>query len=140
MAQGGVGSDGWMTRLAECPVCIHRVRNHRMLPCGHLFCQECLIPLITNNRVTCPFYRVVCILTAGLTGLPRNLVLVGVLDRMCERCMEQENEELCHHCNQRLCRNCLGQCKHLERLSGQNGGKLKEITLHKTKVIIKSNI
>lgn len=38
----------------KCPVCLYAMRNPVQTECGHLFCQECLDPILKWNRPRCP--------------------------------------------------------------------------------------
>ncbi|XP_033763034.1 uncharacterized protein LOC117344399 [Pecten maximus] len=63
----GVISDSIKTRIAECPLCLQRLKCPRSLPCLHSFCKECLKTSILNQSqdpneesfFTCPACSVV---------------------------------------------------------------------------------
>ena len=38
----------------ECPICLHAMRNPVQTECGHLFCKECLDPVLQRRRPVCP--------------------------------------------------------------------------------------
>ena len=38
----------------ECPVCLYAMRNPVQTECGHLFCRECLDPVLKRKRPICP--------------------------------------------------------------------------------------
>ena len=38
----------------ECPICLFAMRNPVQTECGHLFCKECLSPLLRGRRPICP--------------------------------------------------------------------------------------
>ncbi len=39
--------------LAECPICLFAMRNPVQTACGHLFCKECLGPVLKRKRPIC---------------------------------------------------------------------------------------
>jgi len=47
--------------LTECPVCLERLVNPKLLPCSHTFCLQCLWTLYTrrngSDRGRCPLCR-----------------------------------------------------------------------------------
>ena len=38
----------------ECPVCLYAMKNPVQTECGHLFCRECLDPMLKRKRPICP--------------------------------------------------------------------------------------
>lgn len=38
----------------ECPICLFAMRNPVQTECGHLFCRQCLEPVLKRQRPTCP--------------------------------------------------------------------------------------
>ena len=38
----------------ECPICLHAMRNPVQTECGHLFCKDCLEPILRKRRPMCP--------------------------------------------------------------------------------------
>ena len=38
----------------ECPICLFAMRNPVQTECGHLFCKECLSPVLRRRRPICP--------------------------------------------------------------------------------------
>ncbi|KAL1302597.1 hypothetical protein AAFC00_002973 [Neodothiora populina] len=47
------GSDDWR-RIAICPICNSKIRNHMLKTCGHVFCTNCVDNLIKNRNRKCP--------------------------------------------------------------------------------------
>jgi len=38
----------------ECPICLLAMKNPVQTECGHLFCKECLDPVLQRRRPICP--------------------------------------------------------------------------------------
>ena len=38
----------------ECPICLFAMRTPVQTECGHLFCKECLEPVLKRKRPICP--------------------------------------------------------------------------------------
>ena len=38
----------------ECPICLYAMKNPVQTECGHLFCRECLDPILKRKRPICP--------------------------------------------------------------------------------------
>ena len=38
----------------ECPICLFAMKNPVQTECGHLFCKECLSPVLRRRRPICP--------------------------------------------------------------------------------------
>lgn len=38
----------------ECPICLYAMKNPVQTECGHLFCRECLEPVLRRRRPICP--------------------------------------------------------------------------------------
>ena len=38
----------------ECPICLLAMRNPMQTECGHLFCRDCLEPILQRKSPICP--------------------------------------------------------------------------------------
>ena len=38
----------------ECPICLFAMRNPVQTECGHLFCKDCLEPVLKRRQPICP--------------------------------------------------------------------------------------
>ena len=38
----------------ECPICLYAMKTPVQTECGHLFCRECLDPVLKRKRPICP--------------------------------------------------------------------------------------
>lgn len=40
----------------NCPICMEKVQEQRTLPCGHVFCKDCINTWLVSNN-SCPVCR-----------------------------------------------------------------------------------
>jgi hypothetical protein len=76
-----------------CPICFDHYNDKdkvpRILPCGHTFCQSCLMDLRTSNILTCPTCRKY--FAPDVKQLIKNFTILGkkdlknecIIDYMC---------------------------------------------------------
>lgn len=78
----------------ECEICLNnwdsKVFIPRLLPCGHTFCENCLIDLVTksSNRFLCPMCRFEIINVKSkedIFALPKNFTLLKISSKIEER-------------------------------------------------------
>ena len=43
-----------LLRRHECPICLYAMKVPVQTECGHLFCKECLEPVLKQRRPICP--------------------------------------------------------------------------------------
>jgi|SRR6218665_2639887 len=110
-----------VTRIADCPVCLARFQDPRVLPCGHTFCLYCIKWHGICKDSDCPVCRArFHIPSNGWEGLPKNYSLNSVLgenavgttkSKVTKRsCAKHPNEELvlyCMHCDVVICLDCM---------------------------------
>ena len=46
-----------ISKVLECPICLEKFINPKILPCSHTFCLRCLIPE-NNNKIRCALCRI----------------------------------------------------------------------------------
>ena len=111
----------------ECPVCMERYRDPRVLQCAHHFCKVCLEEIADRHpqgSVTCPTCRHVTPIEGdtGVTSLPRYRVVndfIGnvkaaidsnpteqLADMHCDVCKATQATKICFGCNLGLCDSC----------------------------------
>ncbi|CAF3853943.1 unnamed protein product [Rotaria magnacalcarata] len=68
--------------LLECPLCLDRFDQPRLIPCGHTYCTKCLNELCAgSDTVICPQCRQQHdVPITGVTLFPRNLSYQQLLD------------------------------------------------------------
>ena len=78
-----------LEKILECPICLEKIENPKMLPCQHSFCMKnCLENIVLRNSVdqrrqqlTCPICRKQFpVPENGISGFPNNYVLQNLLD------------------------------------------------------------
>ena len=128
----------------ECPVCMERYRDPRVLQCAHHFCKVCLEEIADRHpqgSVTCPTCRHVTSLEGenGASKLPRYRLIneyieqvdefvtscqdTGV-DKLCDACSKTTATRTCLQCPMNFCSTCV--LRH---------DKLQTITKHQTNPI-----
>ena len=117
----------------QCAVCLDTFTNPRMLQCHHVYCCDCLKPLVEDERgqlvVLCPTCRQPTpVPPNGVTGLPSAFFIHQILEirntlrgwegRQSVRCCSvHEGKELelyCETCEELVCSHCVfrGQDHH----------------------------
>ena len=83
VSSGGGASFEGLSDLLECSVCLEPLdQNHKVLPCQHTFCLNCLEDLATKKKnadghFLCPECRAV--VTTPISALPTNVILNRIL-------------------------------------------------------------
>jgi hypothetical protein len=73
-----------MESIFDCGIC-YRPYNHTekkplSLPCGHTFCQECLITISKHSRINCPLDKIAH--KVGIENLPVNYPILSALPNL----------------------------------------------------------
>lgn len=50
MATGNANAAN-LSSVLECPVCMEKFTDPRILPCGHTFCRQCLERLVVQHEI-----------------------------------------------------------------------------------------
>ena len=115
-----------LEKLAEqltCAICLDSYTDPKVLPCLHVYCENCLRMLVLRNTenmtITCPNCRRETRLPqGGETDLPCAFyinhlfevrdTLQKVKNPICEKCEEGEAKGYCRTCGQFVCPVCIG--------------------------------
>ena len=119
-----------INELSECSICTDKFTHHKVLPCQHTFCLQCLQVNAAGNRpgslVVCPLCRNgFTIPNGGMAKLQTNLTVQNLVelnrveptsgrretDLKCDVCEEEvesgrEVMSFCGECNENLCGRC----------------------------------
>ena len=110
----------------ECSICLTDYTNPKLLPCFHVFCKECLEPLVKQDHdglsLQCPICRHSTELPPkGVAGLQSNfhvdhlfeirdalkkVRLTGSRKTKCEKFNDDEATGFCRDCGQFICNTC----------------------------------
>ena len=108
-----------------CAVCLNFYTDPRVLPCLHVFCQECLKLIVKadseSNYVSCPSCRRVAHLTVTGTAdlIPAFHILhlfdiqdalkkAGTIEKStCQKCQQHLATAFCRNCGQYVCEHCV---------------------------------
>ena len=119
--------------LLECPLCFEKFRKHRILPCGHTFCEECLnehasTTIRPGGRFRCPSCREEIILPkGGVERFPYNFT-INKLHDMLENaegkkvqvsCKKHQTKTLvmyCKDCEECVCLKCITSRQHQKHI------------------------
>jgi hypothetical protein len=128
--------------VAECPICLHSLRDPRSLPCVHSFCLLCIENYLRDSQYTNKFPCPLCaeefpIPDGGLSKLPKNPSTTDLQDakraegkskssNVCEVCAatgkaeatERPAEVHCIECQEKLCHSCAEVHRNSKMLRG----------------------
>jgi len=142
MATGGETSVNILD-ITSCSICLETFKEHKVLPCIHTFCCQCLDPYCKGKdpggEITCPLCRTIFILpSGGVQNLSNNFfihqllqvnsaaVITAAMKRtpwiyktaLCELCSDTEGKisatSYCIKCDQHICYRCAGAHKRLK--------------------------
>ena len=69
-----------ISKILECPICLQKMSEPKMLPCQHTFCLECTKKVATRNQVQCALcQRKHKLPVNGVIGFPNNSILAALL-------------------------------------------------------------
>ena len=128
MAEQVSVADQALRKLAdqlECSICLDSFNDPKLLQCFHVFCKDCLEPMVLRDKhglsLCCPNCRHFTLLPAnGVSGLqPAFHVhhLFEIRDALqkvkqghetqCKKCMKREANSFCNDCEEYICETCI---------------------------------
>ncbi|XP_064641874.1 RING finger protein nhl-1-like [Lineus longissimus] len=130
-------------QILQCPMCLDRFENPKLLPCGHTFCLACLECRSRTHHITCPLDNRKHPLPAnGVKGFSSNITADAltevvfssankvnrtVLKYCCSDCGElcSELKRCFNHCSAMICQHC--QDEHINDSTNHIKTVLKEM-------------
>ena len=116
----------------ECSICLDSFTNPKLLQCFHVFCKDCLEPLIVRDQhgmsLRCPKCRRSTLIPAnGVSGLQPAFHIHDLSDirdalqkvkrgqegqkTLCEKCGRREANGFCRDCSKFVCEACIDMHK-----------------------------
>ena len=112
----------------ECSICLDSFTNPKLLQCFHVFCKDCLEPLVLRNQhglsLRCPNCRRSTLIPAnGVSGLQPAFHVHHLFEiqdalqkvkqglegqkTLCEKCKKREVNGFCRDCGKFVCEACI---------------------------------
>ena len=119
-----------VTAQLECGICLDEYKDPKLLSCFHVFCKQCLEPLVLHRReqslLDCPNCRHTTVLPPqGVKGLCSDFrmhhlfeirdALTKAKEPQCENCKKSTATRFCRDCGKILC----DKCTELHQLWGE---------------------
>eukprot|EP00058_Branchiostoma_floridae_P017340 XP_002602828.1 hypothetical protein BRAFLDRAFT_99155 [Branchiostoma floridae] len=112
----------------SCGICLQPFKRPKILPCGHTFCEECLVEA-ARGGLRCPTCRVRVPLKGGVAALPNNYQVTEMCqkfselaaaardatqqwDATCENHPPEKLRLFCQTCEVPVCNQCLDDSAH----------------------------
>jgi tripartite motif-containing protein 2/3/tripartite motif-containing protein 71 len=117
----------------NCSICLDIYTDPKLLQCHHVYCQQCLVPLVDQGSISCPTCRQVTPVVAGLKSAFRENRLLRILQKLKKpeaalemaaptdvhpdvkkgsHCLVHEGQELelyCDTCGELICWRCMAK-------------------------------
>ena len=159
MAEPVSVTDQALKKLAdqlECSICLNSFTDPKLLQCFHVFCKDCLEPLVLRNQhglsLRCPNCRRSTLIPAnGVSGLqPAFHVhhLFEIRDALqkvkqglegqktkCEKCKKREVNGFCRDCGKFVCEVCMEIHQTWEEYSTHNVISLEQLKSDATEMV-----
>ena len=90
------------TENLSCPVCYQLFKNPKYLLCYHSYCEECLVKMAVQSKVTCPECRKETVLPGGgVKDLANNFFINRMVDDLVlKRKVDGEEKAKCDICDE----------------------------------------
>ncbi|EDO27124.1 predicted protein, partial [Nematostella vectensis] len=132
-----------LQKEVECPICLERFKDPRVLPCLHTFCYECLVGLAsrykTEGKWPCPQCKmVVQVSPAEVSSLKVNFLMNTLLSVVtngsksakphCQMCTSQDHAKGgCTDCGELVCEACIASHKRMRATQHHHIASLDEV-------------
>ena len=140
----------------ECSICLDPFTNPKLLQCFHVFCKDCLEPLVLRNQhglsLRCPNCHRSSLLPAnGVSGLQPAFHINHLFEirdtlqkakqeqegqkTLCEKCKEREVNGFCRDCGKFVCETCIEVHKTWEEYSTHKVISLEQLKSYATEKV-----
>lgn len=82
----------YVNELLNCPICLDRFKEPKILPCHHSFCNICIINVIQDRKIECPTCRAIHDVTNGIQNDFRTNQLLDCCENSFAVSSEKENQ------------------------------------------------
>ena len=159
MAESVSVADQALKKLAEqleCSICLDLLTNPKLLQCFHVFCKDCLEPLVLRNQhglsLRCPNCRRSTLLPAnGVSGLQPAFHIHHLFEirdalqkvkqgqegqkTLCGKCKKREVNGFCRDCGKFVCEACIEVHKTWEEYSTHKVISLEQLKSDATEMV-----
>ena len=140
----------------ECSICLDSFTDPKLLQCFHVFCKDCLEPLVLRDQhglsLRCPNCRRSTLLPVnGLSGLQpafhvhHLFEIQGALQKvkqgqegqktLCEKCNKRDVNGFCRDCGEFICNTCIEMHQTWKELSTHKVISLEQLKSDATKMV-----
>ena len=140
----------------ECSICLDSFTDPKLLQCFHVFCKDCLEPLVLRDQhglsLRCPNCRRSTLLPAnGVSGLQPAFHVHHLLEirdalqkvkqgqegqkTLCEKCNKREVNGFCRDCGEFICNMCIEMHQTWKELSTHKVISLEQLKSDTTEMV-----
>ena len=140
----------------ECSICLDSFTDPKLLQCFHVFCKDCLEPLVLRDQhglsLRCPNCRRSTLLPVnGVSGLQpafhvhHLFEIQGALQKvkqgqegqktLCEKCNKRDVHGFCRDCGEFICNTCIEMHQTWKELSTHKVISLEQLKSDATKMV-----
>ncbi|XP_071798527.1 tripartite motif-containing protein 2-like [Asterias amurensis] len=96
-------------QFLQCPLCIDRLKEPKVLACQHTFCANCLQLWVSKNdgKLSCPICRKEYTMgEGGVASLADNFFVNGIIDFIKQKRRVSSSAPTCHGCDNEAAYHC----------------------------------
>ena len=141
----------------ECSICLDSFTDPKLLQCFHVFCKDCLEPLVLRDQhglsLCCPNCHRSTVLPAnGLSGLQPAFLVHHLFDirdalqkvkqgqegqkTLCEKCNKRDVNGFCRDCREFICNMCIEMHQTWKELSTHKVISLEQLKIDATEMVL----